>query len=127
VLWNKSLETGIESIDHQHKELFRQLDDLLNPGNANRFNEMLEFLDSYIVKHFTDEQNMHLKSKYPKAAEHRRYHDNYAALFRKLKAKYIKEGPSVTNNMEINKSVVGWLKEHIFIQDKEFAAYYKSL
>ncbi|MDR3279280.1 MAG: hemerythrin family protein [Synergistaceae bacterium] len=127
MLWSAALETGMKEVDDQHKELFRQIDTLLDAGNANRFREVLDFLDGYIVKHFTDEQKLHARSKYPKASEHKAYHDNYVVIFRKLKAKYIAEGPSAVNNMEINKSVAGWLKEHILVHDREFAAYYKSL
>ncbi|MDR3354266.1 MAG: hemerythrin family protein [Synergistaceae bacterium] len=129
MLWTKNLETGIPTIDEQHKELFRQIDALLAVSGANKekqVTEALNFLDRYIVKHFTDEQNMHLQSKYPKAVAHRTYHDNYVTTFRQLKEKYIKEGPTVANNMAVNKSVVGWLKEHILIHDKEFAEFYKK-
>ncbi|MDR3332505.1 MAG: bacteriohemerythrin [Synergistaceae bacterium] len=127
MLWSKNLETGIDMIDEQHKELFRQIDILLDIKNENRIEATLDFLGKYIVKHFTDEQNMHAQAKYPKAAAHKEYHDNYVQTFRKLKEKYIKEGPTVTNNMEVNKTVVGWLKDHILVHDKEFAQFYKSL
>jgi hemerythrin len=127
MLWIKSLETGIEKIDEQHKELFRQIDMLLDQANSNRHREVIDFLGGYIVKHFSDEQKMHENSKYPKAALHRKYHEDYVAVFHKLKEKYIKEGSTPANNIEINKTVVGWLKDHILIHDKEFAAFYKTL
>jgi hemerythrin len=53
-------------------------------------------------------------------------HDEYIAIFHKLKDKYIKEGPTADNKMEVNKTVAGWLKSHILTHDKEYAAYYKS-
>jgi hemerythrin-like metal-binding protein len=127
MLWSKSLETGIALIDEQHKELFRQVDILLEQGNENRHKDALNFLDKYIVKHFGDEQKMQAGAKYPKAAQHKKFHDDYVVVFRKLKEKYLTEGPSPSNNMEINKTVVGWLKDHILVHDKEFAVYYKSL
>jgi methyl-accepting chemotaxis protein len=123
-LWNKSLETGIDLIDQQHMELFRQIETLLDPGNSNRVHETLDFLEKYIAKHFSDEQKMHLKSRYPKAEMHRNFHDGYKVRFHDLKEKYIKEGPTVTNNMEVNKTVLGWLKDPIMVQDKDFAAFY---
>ncbi|MDR3231937.1 MAG: bacteriohemerythrin [Synergistaceae bacterium] len=126
MLWDKSLETGIAAIDEQHKELFRQIDNLLDAGRENRFGETLDFLGKYIVKHFTDEQKMHTTSKYPRATEHKNYHDAYVTLFNGLKNKYTKEGPTLTNKMAINKSVVGWLKDHILVHDKEFATYYSQ-
>jgi hemerythrin len=127
MLWSESLATGIKLIDDQHKELFRQVDNLLDPKDENRYKEILDFLENYIVKHFSDEMKMQEQSKYPKAAVHKKYHDEYVKAFRELRAKYLAHGPSVSNNIAINKSVVGWLKDHIFVHDKEFAAYYKSL
>jgi hemerythrin-like metal-binding protein len=127
MLWSKSLETGISLIDEQHKELFRQVDILLDQKNDNRHKDALHFLDKYIVKHFSDEQKMHSDSKYPKAVQHKKFHDDYVIVFRKLKDKYLKEGATPANNMEINKTVVGWLKDHILVHDKEFAVYYKGL
>jgi hemerythrin-like metal-binding protein len=126
MLWVKSLETGVAKIDEQHKELFRQMDLLLDKANANRHKEVIEFLDKYIAKHFSDEQKMQADAKYPKAAIHKKYHDEYVAIFRKVKDKFLKEGPSISNNLEINKTVAGWLKDHIMVHDKEFAAYLKS-
>jgi hemerythrin len=127
MLWSKALESGIPIIDAQHQELFRQVDILIDGKNANRHKEVLDYLEQYIAKHFSDEQKMHAESKYPKAAEHKRYHDEYVKVFKRLKDKYIMEGPTPANNMEINKSVVGWLKDHIMVRDKEFAVYYKGL
>lgn len=127
MLWSATLETGIDAIDDQHRELFKQIDILLDVGNKDRIRQTFEFLDKYIVKHFSDEQKMHQSSKYPKAATHKVYHDNYIRTFRQLKEKYTKEGPTPSNNQEVNKVIVGWLREHILVHDKEFARYYKSL
>jgi methyl-accepting chemotaxis protein len=125
-LWNKSFETGIKLIDEQHMELFRQIEILLDSGKSGRVNETLDFLEKYIAKHFSDEQEMHVQSKYPKAAKHRQYHEAYKTTFHELKEKYIKEGPTVANNIAVNKTVIGWLKDHIMIQDKDFAAFYRG-
>ena len=70
---------------------------------------------------------MHRETKYPKADEHKKLHDDYVVVFSKLKDKFLKEGSTPQNKMEINKVVVGWLKDHIIVHDKEYAAYYKSL
>jgi methyl-accepting chemotaxis protein len=126
-LWNKSFETGIKLIDEQHMELFRQIEILLDSGKSGRVNETLDFLEKYIAKHFSDEQEMHVQSKYPKAKKHRQYHEAYKATFHELKEKYIKEGPTIANNIAVNKTVIGWLKDHIMIQDKDFAAFYRGI
>ncbi|GHV27629.1 hemerythrin [Synergistales bacterium] len=126
MLWNASYETGIAKIDEQHKELFRAIDNLLDVKNKGRVKEMLDYLGAYIVKHFTDEQQLHVKAKYPKAAAHRAFHDNYVKVFNQLKAKFENEGATLAMTQAVNKSVVGWLTEHIMVHDKEFAAYCRA-
>lgn len=126
MLWSKQLETGVAIIDDQHKELFRRIDLLLDNKQPDRVKTTLDFLDEYIVKHFTDEQNIHARSNYPKAAPHREYHNSFIASFRALKSKYEKEGATLANNLAVNKTVIGWLTNHILVQDKEFAVWLAS-
>jgi hemerythrin len=126
MLWSKTLETGIKKIDEQHKELFRRIDILLDTGNKDRITETIDFLGKYIVEHFNDEQAMHAEAKYPKAAAHKTYHDNYVTQFQKLRDQFLKEGHTLTTSQAVNKNVVGWLKEHILVHDKEFADFRKG-
>ena len=53
-LWNAGLETGIPKIDEQHKELFRQIETLMDKTNSDRLQETIDFLGNYVVKHFND-------------------------------------------------------------------------
>ena len=126
MLWNATLETGIIKIDEQHKELFRQVDILMDRGQDDRIPATLDFLGKYVIKHFSDEQVMHAASKYPKAEAHKKMHSQFIGVFKEMKQKYETSGHSLSVVMEINKAVMGWLKEHIMVHDKEFAAYYKS-
>ncbi len=126
MLWNKNLETGISEIDAQHKELFRQIDILMDVKNDKRIKETLNFLSDYILKHFSDEEKMHRASNYPKAAMHKGYHDNYVKVFKQLKSKVETEGEVLTNKLAVSSNVVDWLKNHIMVHDLEFAKYYKT-
>jgi hemerythrin len=123
----KSLETGIIKIDDQHKQLFDKIDILLEKDNANRHKEVIDFLDKYIVMHFGDEQQMHKETNYPKAKKKKKFHEDFVPTYRSIRDKFVKEGPSLENNIAINKTLVGWLKDHIMKHDKEFSDYYKSL
>lgn len=124
--WTKQLETGIPNIDEQHKELFRQIDVLLDMQRKDRIADTLDFFDGYVRKHFSDEQIMQATSHYPRAAEHKKYHEGFVTTFRELKGKYNKEGPTLTNKMAVNKTLIGWLKDHILVQDKDFAEFYRG-
>jgi hemerythrin len=126
MLWNSTLETGIPVIDEQHKELFRQVDILLDTSNKNRINETLDFLGQYVIKHFTAEEVMHARSGYPKAAEHKKMHVAFVGTYKALRDEYVKTGMSLPTLMKINNTAVNWLKEHIMREDKNFAVFYKQ-
>ncbi|NLM83947.1 MAG: hemerythrin family protein [Clostridiales bacterium] len=127
MLWDKTLETGIESIDAQHRELFRRIDMLSDKSNDKKTVEMLAFLEEYVHVHFRDEEALQARSKYPKAAEHKGYHAAYVDIIRKLKERLQNEGDTLLLKLEVNKQVFGWLRDHILVHDKEFARYYRSL
>lgn len=54
--WTSSLETGIEAIDEQHKELFKRIDQLelalYNGRAASELVKLMEYLGLYITEHF---------------------------------------------------------------------------
>jgi hemerythrin-like metal-binding protein len=128
MLWNKSLETGISAIDDQHKELFRQVDILLDNSQQDRVTQTLKFLGAYVKKHFGDEQMLHIKSKYPKADTHRKMHVDFVDAYVKMEKEYESDSTNKLQTLlKINKTVVDWLKNHIMVQDKDFATYYKAL
>jgi hemerythrin len=127
MLWNSNLETGIPAIDAQHKELFRQVDILFDQSKKDRVPQTLKFLGEYVGKHFNDEQVLQAKSNYPKALAHKKMHTDFVAAFKKMKQEYDADPSSLTILLKINRAVADWLKNHIMIHDKEFAAYYKSL
>ncbi|MDR1044067.1 MAG: hemerythrin family protein [Candidatus Adiutrix sp.] len=126
MLWTAALETGIPKIDQQHQALFRQADILMDASQKDRIPDTLDFLGRYVFKHFNDEEVMHAAVKYPKAATHKEMHRQFITTFKNLKKKYEESKQSLAIAMEINKVVVGWLKEHIMVQDKDFARYYQS-
>ncbi|MDR1535605.1 MAG: hemerythrin family protein [Planctomycetota bacterium] len=126
MLWNTGLEVGVPQIDSQHKELFRQVDILMDNSKKDRIPETLKFLGNYVVKHFTDEQVLHAASKYPKADLHKGYHTKFISTFNDLKKEFDTSGQSLPTMLKINNTVVNWLKDHIMVHDKEFATYYKN-
>jgi hemerythrin len=124
MIWTKSLETGVPKIDEQHKELFKQVDNLVDKTQTGRVETTLNVLKGYVAKHFSDEEILQRVSAYPKADGHRKLHDDFSKTFRELYGQY----QAATNKqpvvLSINTAVVAWLREHIMKHDKEFAAYY---
>lgn len=127
MLWNNYYETGLPTVDEQHKELFTQLDILLDPSKKDRTKETLDFLGKYVIKHFGHEQALHAKTAYPKAAEHKKLHDDFTAAFKDLKKQLEGGGEGgALPIMKLTKMTTDWLKDHILGPDKDFAKYCKE-
>lgn len=107
MLWSASLETGIQVLDMQHRELFRQVDDvLLNAKNKNRITETLDFLGKYVIKHFHTEELMHHRFNYPKMSAHKKMHDDFIPTLQSLRKEYDEQGDALPVVMKINKTVL---------------------
>lgn len=124
MLWNATYETGIPIVDAQHKELFNQIEILMDTSKAERIDSTLNFFGDYIVKHFATEEAMQHQVAYVKLIEHKKAHDDFVNTFKQSKQEYRSSGNSPIVMMKTIRIALSWLKEHIRGQDKEFAKAY---
>jgi len=127
---SKDMETGVEKIDAQHRELVDRINDVLSMGEKSISKEETEktinMLGDYIIKHFNDEEALQKQSGYPKYDLHREQHQIYFAEFQKLKNEFHENGHSMEFTLHLNNSVIGWIVKHIKTVDCEFGKYYNS-
>jgi hemerythrin len=127
--FTKDLETGNPLIDREHRELFEAINRLLDAchrgAGRDEVSKAVRFLQSYVNKHFADEEQLQVKSGYTEHMTHRLYHESYKVVVGNLVAKLEREGPTITLVSEVNTSIAGWLAGHIRSEDKKFAAYLK--
>lgn len=128
--WANILETGNAMIDNHHKQLFNTLNRLMEtePSRDGReeLEHTLEFLNAYIVKHFSDEESLMDQYRYPDGEYHRMYHREFTATVRKFTDRLLKEGASRELLDEVGESVANWLLHHIKGDDFKLAAYVKA-
>jgi hemerythrin len=126
----KDMETGIEKIDTQHKELISRINKLLEVGGSSASHEEVEktidYLGDYVVKHFSDEEELQINSKYPGYPEHKKLHTSFIDDFAKLKEEYEKNGNSMEFSMKLNNTLLTWIIKHIKGEDVEYGKYYKA-
>jgi hemerythrin-like metal-binding protein len=71
---------------------------------------------------------LHIRTKYPKAEQHRKMHSDFVNAYVKMAKEYESDSANKLQTLlKINKTVIDWLKTHIMVQDKDFATYYKAL
>jgi len=128
--WDKSLETGHEKIDEQHKQLFATLDTILEEAAQGRGKDeiykTLDFLSQYTIMHFKMEENLQKEYGYPDYATHKKYHDDFKATVKELTNTLIEKGPHKELIDTAAKTVGDWLITHIKGNDIKMASYLKS-
>lgn len=127
--WTQNLFVGVQEIDDQHKMWFKKAEELFEAGKNHQAKEyiggLLNFLDSYTKKHFSDEEKYMVKIGYPGYAEQKKAHAAFIEQLAKLKTDYETSGGDLMVILNANKMVVTWLTQHISNMDKkigEFAA-----
>ncbi|MDR1204424.1 MAG: bacteriohemerythrin [Peptococcaceae bacterium] len=130
VAWSRELETGNEAIDAQHKELFRLTSDLADMCGKGQDSEALgkalDFLASYTVKHFADEESLQLKYRYPDYENHKKLHDDFKETATQLIAEYKASGSADELSNKVYSVIVHWLVRHIKGEDAKIAAHIRN-
>lgn len=129
MMWKDSFSIGIPEIDRQHKELCDKIDDLYEACSqkkgAGEAVKMLDFLASYTVKHFADEEKLQLEINYPKYEQHKKMHDDFIDQVTKLKQEITDSGATIPMVIKTNRTISDWLVKHIIGVDKELKNYTK--
>jgi hemerythrin len=129
MIWRESLAIGIPQIDTQHKELCNKIDELYaacsQGKGANEVLNTVNYLETYTLKHFADEEILQLKIKYPKYAQHKTMHTDFAKQIAKLKSDAAATGFTTPVVINIINTISAWLLNHIMIVDKELQQYVK--
>ena len=127
---SKDMEVGVVEIDEQHKELVDRLNALLSMGHDAASKEesqkTLDMLEEYIIKHFSDEEELQRKNKYPEYESHKKLHQTFIDEFEKLKKEFEANGHSLKFTMDLNNSLINWIVKHIKSADVELGKFLKN-
>jgi hemerythrin len=125
VHWDGSLSTGVESLDVQHKELFRiinSMEEKLAKGHPdNAFIEGLDSLRGYIKYHFRTEESYMEIHEYPEFESHRDEHLGFVDRVEELSADIRQDTQKKTE--ELLTFLLTWLVQHIRRRDLPFGEF----
>lgn len=131
VNWTEDLSVGVGLIDDQHKIWFEKADQLFEAGKKGQAKEfvgqMLDFLDDYTRKHFSDEEKYMLSIHYPEYDRQRSLHTAFIDQLNKLKNEFRESGGNLLVILNANQMVIEWLTKHISNEDKRIGTYVKSI
>ena len=130
IQWTEELATGVSVIDNQHKELFVRINTLLDACSRGRGKEelgrVIQFLEDYVITHFSEEEMRMKQHAYPDYASHKALHEEFIRNFKDLREQFITDGPAVYVVIKTNHVVVDWLTAHIKKVDKALGSFLKD-
>lgn len=118
--WSQNLETGIDTVDKQHRVLLDILNNVhaaMVNGNEQVINSAFQCLMEYTEFHFAHEEELFTRFKYPFAAAHRREH---AKLKSDAESRIREYHTGSLSMMDILAFLIDWLQDHISASDKKF-------
>ncbi len=122
----KDLETGNAVIDKEHRELFQAVNAMMEACGKGQGRAAIEptvkFLLDYVNKHFSHEEELQTRNKYPGLAAHRAFHGEYTRKLKALVSAIPAAGPSMTDLAAINQHIA-LLVTHIRTEDKKLGAF----
>lgn len=125
ISWSDKLSVTIDSVDEQHKELVRMVNELnaaMGVGQADAvIGEILKDLISYTTTHFAHEEKLMRTHNYQGYEKHQMEHADLVDKVSDLNKK-LETGKSRIN-IEVMMFLKKWLTSHIQDSDKEMGLY----
>ncbi|MDR0410936.1 MAG: hemerythrin family protein [Treponema sp.] len=129
--WNDSLLTGNALIDSEHKELVRAINDFFDACDrrisGDEFQKILSFLNSYTIKHFSDEEQLQVKYDYPYYEDHKKFHESYKTTVRNFMHEFILRGINGELVAKAKHDIGEVIIAHIKLEDHRLAAHIKTM
>jgi len=126
--FEEEFKLGIDTVDKEHIILVEMLNDVytrLRDGNRDGAVRYLnETLSSYVVEHFTNEENFMASIGYPDLDNHRKVHENFKNQFQNLKPQL--ETADEEAFRAILNDTFSWIITHIGKTDRKYAEFMES-
>jgi len=141
IQWTQNMSVEEKNIDAQHKNLVRAINLLLieikKDEEIGKIREVLHFLESYVVEHFSYEEEYMRLIKFPGLRKHHNVHQSLVDFFVKFKNNFNKNLSGKVNSslpsidlskmiLELRDYLANWLIHHMLGDDQQFHAYAQS-
>lgn len=125
IVWGKVLSVGVEEIDEDHRKLvgiFNILNHAVQDGESPEYlAATLEELINCTVWHFSHEERLMLKYRYPQLAEHQAEHRDLIQSAKELRQELLRADRAVADEQIL--FLERWLTEHILTTDLRLGAF----
>ena len=121
--WKEKYSVRIKSIDDQHKELVRLINELNNAmlyeKGRSVIGKIIEGLVSYTVYHFDYEEKLMKQCNYPDFHNHKKFHTSLINTIKEFKKDF--DSGEKELSKEVMEFLKSWLVEHIMGIDQKYS------
>lgn len=126
--WEEKYSVGVALIDHQHQQMFRMINDLVDiihgVPDKERVADLLDAIIKYKRVHFATEEGYFNEFHYDGAAEHIAEHHKFNEMLLDLKEKYADD--TIGLAFELVDFLEDWLVQHLLYTDQKYKACFLS-
>jgi len=126
--WDSSYSVHIEELDMQHQKLIQMInqfhESIQHSIDNNSIKSIILNMKQYALIHFDREETYMKKYEYPGIADHVAVHEKFLKKIEEVEQKIKIENHNIA--VEIVEYLKHWLNDHILIEDKQYADYYKK-
>jgi hemerythrin-like metal-binding protein len=118
VQWNEErMSTGVASVDEEHLELIRLINDLhaacMSGTVTKELMSQLDFLGQYAQTHFAHEENIMAEHRCPAAGKNKAAHAKFLQDYQQLVALAQADGATTRLGIQLKQMLADWLTSHI--------------
>ena len=118
VVWNEAkMATGFPTVDSQHQELIQRINELhaacVRGTVREELMEQLNFLGSYVVSHFADEEKLMQAHRCPARGQNQAAHAKFLQDYEQVMAMVKANGASTKVALQLKQMLGDWLTNHI--------------
>jgi hemerythrin-like metal-binding protein len=124
---DRTMSTGVDSIDAQHQQLFDILNGLMiamQTGRAkDQIGRILTEIEQYAGMHFDHEEACMWRFECPVAQQNMEAHAEFERTFERFAEDFDRDGPSPTMALRMQNELSDWISSHIFRTDVQLKRY----
>jgi hemerythrin len=130
VSWKSEYSINVNEIDNQHKEVLNFINYIFSKSSNDKeverkyFNRVMNSGIKELMYHFSCEEEIMIKTKYPKYEEHKIEHEKLLTTVSEL-VRQIESGEAELNLFSIAEFLRDWVLSHIPAHDNPAAEYFK--
>jgi hemerythrin len=127
IVWTKDFETGLPSLDQQHRLLIDNVNllaDKLRTANPTKDElgyvaDLVDYLEAYADIHFKNEEQCMKKSRCSAHAQNREQHEQFRGFIRDYKRLCDQQGFNLQLLRNLHHVMDSWIRDHILKIDTQ--------